>query len=153
VFTLICAYLEQKTDLSTLSFLSSSQVFFNSMHDLLTEKASTVIFANIETVLIAAVTLLSDLEERQKASRLYVNTVGDLLERHMPSMNVYMPYCVNQSSAAQILEAERKRDPNIQNHLQMLRSSHPAARNLDLSSFLLIPSWFLKNSHFILDFP
>lgn len=116
------------------------EVFFNSMNDLLSEKASTVIFANIETVLIAAVSLLSDLEDRQRSSRLYINTIGDLLERHMPSMNVYMPYCVNQSSAAQILEAERKRDPNIQSHLQMLRSSHPAARNLDLSSFLLIPS-------------
>lgn len=115
------------------------EVFFNSMQSMLSEKASTVIFANIESVLFTAVTYLSDLEARQKEDRLFVTTIGDVLERHMPAMSVYLPYCVNQQSASEILEAERKRDTRVDIHLMNLRSNHPAARGLDLSHFLLVP--------------
>lgn len=115
------------------------EVFFNSMQSMLSEKASTVIFANIESVLFAAVTYLSDLEARQKEDRLFVTSIGDVLERHMPAMSVYLPYCVNQQSAGEILEAERKRDTRIDIHLLNLRTNHPAARGLDLSHFLLVP--------------
>ena len=115
------------------------EVFFNSMQSMLSEKASTVIFANIESVLLTAVSYLSDLEARQKEDRLFVTAIGDVLERHMPAMSVYLPYCVNQQSAGEILEAERKRDTRIDIHLLNLRTNHPAARGLDLSHFLLVP--------------
>ncbi|SPO31627.1 related to Intersectin 1 [Ustilago trichophora] len=115
------------------------EVFFNSMQSMLSDKASTVIFANIESVLFTAVTYLSDLEARQKEDRLFVTTIGDVLERHMPAMSVYLPYCVNQQSASEILEAERKRDTRVDIHLLNLRTNHPAARGLDLSHFLLVP--------------
>jgi actin cytoskeleton-regulatory complex protein PAN1 len=62
------------------------EVFFNSMQSLLSDKASTVIFANIEDVLLAAVSFLSDLEQRQRESRLYLDQIADVLQRHMPSM-------------------------------------------------------------------
>ncbi len=115
------------------------EVFFNSMQSMLSAKASTVIFANIESVLVTAVSYLSDLEARQKEDRLFVGAIGDVLERHMPAMSVYLPYCVNQQSASEILAAERKRDTRVDIHLLNLRSNHPAARGLDLSHFLLVP--------------
>lgn len=115
------------------------EVFFNSMQSMLSEKASTVIFANIESVLFTAVSYLSDLEARQKQDRLFVTAIGDVLERHMSAMSVYLPYCVNQQSASEILEAERKRDTRVDIHLLNLRANHPAARGLDLSHFLLVP--------------
>lgn len=34
-------------------------------------------------------TFLSSLEERQKDCRLYIDNVGDLLQQHMRSMDVY----------------------------------------------------------------
>lgn len=115
------------------------EVFFNSMQSLLSAKATTVIFANIEEVLFTSVSMLSDLEARQKEDRLFVTRVGDVLERHMGGMGVYLPYCVNQGSARDILEAARKRDTRVDIHLVNLRSNHPAARGLDLSHFLLVP--------------
>jgi hypothetical protein len=35
-------------------------------------------------------TFLSSLEERQKECRLYVDQIGDILEKHMARMGVYM---------------------------------------------------------------
>lgn len=117
------------------------EVFYNRIVEetgLMDEKARLVVFANIEDVLLTAVSFLSDLEERQRASRLYVDTIGDVLAEHMPSMKVYLPYCTNQGTAAQILTAERARQPALDQLLVQLRSS-PAGRGLDLSSYLLTP--------------
>lgn len=115
------------------------EVFYNAIEEqrLLDDKARLVIFANIEDILLAAVSLLSDLEERQKASRLYVDHIGDLLARHLPSMKVYLPYCTNQSTAAQILSSERKRNPVLDSQLRRLQSG--PGRGLDLASYLLTP--------------
>lgn len=117
------------------------QVFFNQMKDepFLSSKAQTVIFANVEEVLLTAVSLLSDLESRQRELRLYVTNIGDILHNHMKNMNTYLPYCVNQSTARQILTSERNRSAELEALLVHLRSQHPAARGLDLSSFLLVP--------------
>lgn len=60
------------------------------MLDLIDDKALTVIFANIEDILLTATSFLSSLEQRQKACRLYVDVVGDILEEHIPRMRVYM---------------------------------------------------------------
>lgn len=116
-------------------------VFFNAMHaaDVLSAKARTVIFANVEEVLLAAVSLLSDLESRQRESRLYVTRIGDILANHMSRMHVYLPYCVNQSAARNILQSERSRNAELESMLVDLRIQHPAARGLDLGSFLLAP--------------
>ena len=117
------------------------EVFFNAMQDapFLSNKAQTVIFANVEELLLAAVSLFSDLENRQKDSRLYVTRIGDILNDHMKKMQVYMPYCVNQSPARHILTSERSRNAELDRLLIDLRNQHPAARGLDLSSFLLVP--------------
>lgn len=117
------------------------EVFFNQMKDapFLSSKAQTVIFANVEDVLLTAVSLLSDLETRQRELRLYVTNIGDILNKHMKNMNTYLPYCVNQSTARQILTSERNRSAELETLLVDLRNQHPAARGLDLSSFLLVP--------------
>lgn len=114
-------------------------VFFNAMQPLLQPKAATVIFGNIEEVLLAAVSLLSDFEARQRNARLYITQIGDILETHMADMSVYIPYCVNQETASHILATERSCDPQLDGLLTRLRAEHPSARGLDLSHFLLVP--------------
>ena len=68
----------------------TKQVFYAPLLDILEDKALTVIFANIEDLLLTATQFLSELEERQKSCRLYVDVIGDILEEHMGKMRVYM---------------------------------------------------------------
>lgn len=72
-----------------MRFTEEIQVFYASLLRLLDDKALTVIFANVEDILLANTAFLSSLEQRQKACRLYVDMVGDLLEEHMPAMEIY----------------------------------------------------------------
>lgn len=78
------------------------------MLPLLSRKEVTVVFANIEDILltntvsiiyttirkikgsISSQTFTSSLEERQKECRLYVDRIGDILLDHLPNMGVYM---------------------------------------------------------------
>jgi len=66
------------------------KVFYSSMLGLLSLKEITVIFANIEGILLTNTAFVSSLEERQKDCRLYVDRVGDILLKHIPSMGVYL---------------------------------------------------------------
>ncbi|KAG8968021.1 hypothetical protein FRC03_008886 [Tulasnella sp. 419] len=115
------------------------EVFYSSMLPLLDQRATTVIFANIEDILLCNTAFLSSLEERQKDCRLYVDNIGDILQAHMPNMAVYMPYCVNQSPATKILQSIRQENQEVASHLNRLRDENPNVRNLDLSSYLLAP--------------
>jgi hypothetical protein len=65
-------------------------VFYSSILNLLSLKEITVIFANIEDILLTNTAFVSSLEERQKDCRLYVDEVGDILLKHIPSMGVYL---------------------------------------------------------------
>ncbi|KAL5528859.1 hypothetical protein ACEPAG_4833 [Sanghuangporus baumii] len=114
------------------------EVFYSSMVSMLSEKETTVVFANIEDLLLVNTTFLSSLEERQKECRLYIDRIGDLLALHMGSMSVYADYCVNQGNATKILQSIRDSRPDVASHLQRLRED-PTVRNLDLSSYLLAP--------------
>lgn len=77
------------------------------MLPLMDSKAVTVVFANIEDILLTNTvmqyvsallsktnhflqTFMSSLEERQKECRLYVDRIGDILQAHIPNMRVYM---------------------------------------------------------------
>ncbi|KAF8888235.1 hypothetical protein BD779DRAFT_1524285 [Infundibulicybe gibba] len=114
------------------------EVFYSSMLPLLDRKEVTVIFANIEDLLLTNTGFVSSLEERQKECRLYVDKIGDILQNHMSNMGVYMEYCVNQGTAIKVLKSLRDTKPDLAAHLQELRDD-PAVRNLDLSSYLLAP--------------
>jgi actin cytoskeleton-regulatory complex protein PAN1 len=81
-------------------------VFYASMLPLLDDKATAVIFANIEDILLSNTVsasemsfraqlivlkgFLSSLEQRQKDCRLYIDSIGDILASHMSNMGVYM---------------------------------------------------------------
>ncbi|KAG1741756.1 Rho family DH domain-containing guanine nucleotide exchange factor [Suillus paluster] len=129
-------------------------LFYSRLMGTLGEKATTVIFANIEDILLTNTTFLSVLEERQKDCRLYIDHIGDVLETHIPNMHLYLvcgclvcvtlvftfleSYCVNQFNAAKVLQSMRDSDPDLAAQLQRLRDD-PSARNLDLSHYLLVP--------------
>ncbi|KAI6004667.1 hypothetical protein EDD15DRAFT_2359398 [Pisolithus albus] len=81
---------------------------------------------------------LSTVEERQRACREYVDHAGDLLETHIPHMRVYLDYCVDQANAGKVLQSLRDANPELSAQLQCLRED-PSARNLDLSSYPLVP--------------
>lgn len=114
------------------------EVFYSSTMALLTEEEVSIVFANIEDLLLVNTTFLSSLEERQKDCRLYIDSIGDLLETYMNSMAVYSDYCINQSNAINVLQSIRDKRPEVASHLQRLRED-PSVRNLDLSSYLLAP--------------
>ncbi|KIK12165.1 hypothetical protein PISMIDRAFT_689687 [Pisolithus microcarpus 441] len=56
----------------------------------------------------------------------------------MPHMRVYLDYCVNQANAGKVLQSLRDGNPELSAQLQGLQED-PSARNLDLSSYLLVP--------------
>ncbi|KIL68468.1 hypothetical protein M378DRAFT_184914 [Amanita muscaria Koide BX008] len=115
------------------------EIFYASMMPMLSEKEVTVIFANIEDILLTNTTFLSSLEERQKDCRLYIDKIGDIFNKHLPNMGVYVEYCANQATAAQVLQSLRETNHELADHLQQLRDTNPAIRSLDLASYLLAP--------------
>lgn len=86
------------------------KIFYSKMLPLLDRKAITVIFANIEDILLSNIvreqvcnrwiatdflsyymqTFMSSLEERQKECRLYIDRIGDIIQDYMSNMGVYM---------------------------------------------------------------
>ncbi|KAF9806131.1 hypothetical protein IEO21_08793 [Rhodonia placenta] len=114
------------------------ELFYTHLLEILDERAVKVIFANVEEILLTNTTLLSSLEERQKECRLYIDTIGDILRANMPEMDKYVVYCVNQAYAIRVLQSLRESNLELSARLQRLRDD-PAARNLDLSSYLLVP--------------
>ncbi|KAI0933423.1 hypothetical protein AcV5_005570 [Taiwanofungus camphoratus] len=113
-------------------------LFYANVLSLLDEKAIKVIFANVEDILLVNTTFLSSLEARQKECRLYVDRIGDILKNSMSDMGVYVEYCVNHATAIRVLQSIRQSNAEFASCLQRLRDD-PAARSLDLSSYLLVP--------------
>lgn len=83
------------------------------------DKAASVIFGNIEDILLLDTTLLSDLEARQKDQRLYIDSIGDILMSHLPEMYIYRTYCANQKSAGRTLDEMRAADPQVADILRV----------------------------------
>lgn len=84
------------------------QIFYAPLLKMLTEKELDGVFANIEEILLCNTvrnciaslirlswcsfplqTFLSSLEDRQKESRLYIDTVADLIVSHAPNFEIY----------------------------------------------------------------
>lgn len=114
-------------------------VFYARLMNILDEHALTVIFANVEDIMMFNSFFLSALEERQKSCRLYVTHLGDILSEHCQNLEVYLPYCLNQDSARRLLVELRKSNPELEAALQDIKMNNPEVRGLDLSSFLLEP--------------
>ncbi|KAH8829709.1 hypothetical protein DL96DRAFT_1669029 [Flagelloscypha sp. PMI_526] len=134
---------ERKRQEAIFEFVATESAYVRDLQ-LIVEVPITVIFANIEDILLVNTlnkkqTFMSDLEERQKDCRLYVDRIGDILETHMAMMGVYMEYCVNQGNSIKFLESLRSTNTQLGVHLTNLRDTEPSVRNLDLSSYLLAP--------------
>ncbi|KAF8328838.1 Dbl homology domain-containing protein, partial [Cantharellus anzutake] len=114
------------------------ETFYAPLLKILTEKESVGVFANIEELLLCNTAFLSSLEGRQKESRLYIDSISDILEEHAPGFDIYAGYCVGQGPAIKLLQTLRETKPDLDAYLQETRND-PATRNLDLSSYLLIP--------------
>ncbi|KAL1409574.1 hypothetical protein Q8F55_003565 [Vanrija albida] len=114
-------------------------VFYAKLMTILDDKSLTVIFANVEDILMFNSGFLSSLDDRQKACRLYVDTIGDILADNLINLDVYRPYCVNQDTAAKLLQQLRKQDARLEATLMDIKVNNPSVRGLDLSSFLLQP--------------
>ncbi|KAK4047374.1 hypothetical protein OIV83_005421 [Microbotryomycetes sp. JL201] len=114
------------------------EVFFKALQPVLPAKAAEIIFANIEDILIfntaSFLIFLSDLEERQRASRMYIDSIGDVVDTHVKGLDVYRGYCVNQSNATRTLSDVKAADPSLRAMLDSLR-----VKNLELEHFLLEP--------------
>ncbi|KAI6017701.1 Dbl homology domain-containing protein [Pisolithus microcarpus] len=105
------------------------ELFYLHLVDMLEAESTSVIFSNIEDILLTNTAFLSTLEERQRECRLYVDHAGDLLETHMPHMR---------ANVGKVLQLLRDANLELSAQLQCLRED-PSARNLDLSSYLLVP--------------
>lgn len=46
---------------------------------------------------------LSELEDRQRVARLYIDTIGDVIKNYMKGLDLYRGYCINQANAARTL--------------------------------------------------
>ncbi|KAF8319431.1 Dbl homology domain-containing protein [Clavulina sp. PMI_390] len=114
------------------------QSFYGPALEMLSQEDLDNVFANIEEILLCNTTFFSSLEERQKESRLYIDSVTDILESHAPAFEIYEKYCVNQGPATNHLTSLRQSKPDFGAHLTKLRND-PATRNLELSSYLLVP--------------
>jgi len=56
---------------------------------LLQPEIIATIFSNVEDILLINTSFLSSLEERQRSCRLYIDTIGDILDRDMTNMISY----------------------------------------------------------------
>lgn len=115
-------------------------VYYAALMDVLDDQALKVIFANVEDILMLNTFFFSSLEDRQKACRLYIDTIGDVLAEHCQNLQVYTPYCVNQDQARKLLLQLRNENPQLERTLLDIRENNPTVRGLELSSFLLAPS-------------
>ncbi|KAG6326305.1 hypothetical protein ID866_12784, partial [Astraeus odoratus] len=97
------------------------EVFYSPLIRTLGEASTSVIFCNIEDILLTNTAFLSALEERQRDCRLYIDHIGDLLQAHIPNMRVYLDYCVNQANAGKVLKSMRDSNPDLAATLQRLR--------------------------------
>ena len=124
------------------------------MLPLLSTKEITVVFANIEDLLLTNTVWLSrthsssrsddcfqgfvsSLEERQKDCRLYVDRIGDILFNHLPNMGVYMVRHFERFGPSQLTETDQEYCVNQGTAikvLQSLRDSNPElAQHLQVS--------------------
>ncbi|SCZ92879.1 BZ3500_MvSof-1268-A1-R1_C065g00318 [Microbotryum saponariae] len=110
------------------------EVFFNRLQPVIPAKALQVIFANIEDILLFDTIFLSELEDRQRTARLYIDTIGDIVKKHVRGYECYRGYCVNQANAARTLADLKRSDPQLRSFLEGSR-----IKGLELEHFLLEP--------------
>lgn len=95
------------------------EVFFSALQPILEEKARKIVFANSEEILLFNTVFLSSLEDRQKSSRLYIDSIGDIVRENVKGLEVYRGYCVNQGNARRVLADLKANDPSLRGLLEV----------------------------------
>ncbi|CAG8555372.1 11309_t:CDS:10, partial [Ambispora gerdemannii] len=113
-------------------------VFYGPLQNLLDAHELTTIFSNIEDILLCNTAILSDLEQRQRDEGFFVDTLGDILIKHVDNLRCYITYCGNQLNASKFLQKKRAEDHRLEEFLKKSLQD-PQCRSLDLSSYLLNP--------------
>ncbi|CAG8437670.1 15518_t:CDS:10 [Acaulospora morrowiae] len=114
------------------------EVFYDPLQDLLPKVELSMIFSNIEDILLHNTAILSDLEQRQKEDKYVVKNIGDILVKHSEGLRLYIVYCGNQLNASKFIQKKRTESKKFDDFLKMCQQN-PKCGSLDLSSFLLKP--------------
>ncbi|GBC07924.1 hypothetical protein RclHR1_00780004 [Rhizophagus clarus] len=114
------------------------EVFCGPLQSILSLDELGIIFSNIEDILLCNTAILSDLEQRQKDDKLFVNNVGDILLKHSDELSCYEIYCGKQLNASKFLQQKRNINKTFSEFLKKAQQD-PKCGSLDLSSFLLKP--------------
>ncbi|MBW0492521.1 hypothetical protein O181_032236 [Austropuccinia psidii MF-1] len=109
------------------------QIFYSQLLPIIGIKAALVIFANIEEIMLFGTTFLSALEERQQQCQFHVQSIGDVISNYITGIDIYRPYCTNQSNATRMLN-DLKRLPAVSSCLSGLK-----VNGLELEHYLLQP--------------
>lgn len=83
------------------------ELFYGPLQNILSQDELNIIFSNIEDILLCNTAILSDLEQRQKDDKLFVNNVGDILLKHSDNLKCYKIYCGKQLNASKFLQKKR----------------------------------------------
>ena len=59
------------------------EIFYPALKSVLSEKELTLVFSNVEDILLCNVQLLADLEDRQSLEMPIVSKIGDVISKHV----------------------------------------------------------------------
>ena len=108
-------------------------MFYRELEPLIGVRAATIIFANIEEIMLFGTTFVSALERRQAQAGPQIDTVADIVLDYIQGVEVFRPYCSNQANASRTL-SHLKLKPSVAHRLNGLK-----VKGLELEHYLLQP--------------
>src|SRR5687768_14888897 len=73
----------------------------------LTDQELSIIFSNIQDILICNTEILSDMEQRQSEQEFLVDCIGDTILNHSDGLKCYVKYCGGQLEGSKFLQKKR----------------------------------------------
>ncbi|KAJ9093736.1 hypothetical protein QFC21_006332 [Naganishia friedmannii] len=130
---------ERKRQEAMFEFITTegAYFFYAPMLQMLEDSVTSGIFSNLEDILLFNTGLLSSLEDRQRACRLYIDRIGDILSAQLPNVQIYKEYCMNQSQAISRLQTLREQDGKVAEHLQIMKYGEEADELVQLDTALM----------------
>lgn len=114
------------------------ELFFVPISEFLNRNDLNHLFQNITELLDINTRLFDDLETSLTTQNFLVERIGVLFLSHVQYLEYYTTYCSKLSRGIAFLQKKRASDKRLGDFLrETLRN--PRCRNLDLSSFLLLP--------------
>ncbi|GBC07922.1 hypothetical protein RclHR1_00780002 [Rhizophagus clarus] len=120
------------------------EVYYGPLQCILSQNELDIIFSNIEDILLCSTTILSDLEQRQKDDKLFVNNIGDIILKLSDNLGCYEIYCGEQLNASKYLRKKREEDKTFLEFLKKAQQD-PRCGSLNLLSILMIPLQRITN--------